>query len=193
MKNFEVLKNEIELLINSSKYEDACNLVANEFGIKIDVKFKINGKHFSCDKENRDIYEITLSKGKRAYTFDFGQSLHCSGQYIVKKSLQNKVWVSYNTNGKIYFTLEEFKKIPSFIVGNGDIIKNPKFKEPNLYDILTCLQKYDIGTFEDFCSEFGYNEDSKSAEETYNSVVEEFEVMQRFFSDEELEILSYIQ
>jgi len=32
--------------------------------------------------------------------------------------------------------------------------------EPTLYSVLACLQKYDVGTFEDFCNEFGYDTDN---------------------------------
>ena len=65
--------------------------------------------------------------------------------------------------------------------------------EPTLYDVLVCLQKYDVGTFEDFCGEFGYDEDSRTAERVYKAVVKEFEAMQRLFTEEELEILQIIE
>lgn len=65
-------------------------------------------------------------------------------------------------------------------------------EEPNLYDVLTCLQKYDVGTFEDFCGDFGYDLDSRTAEKTYKAVVKEFEAMERLFSSEELEVLNLI-
>jgi hypothetical protein len=66
-------------------------------------------------------------------------------------------------------------------------------EEPTMYDVLTCLTKYDPGTFEDFCSEFGYDEDSRKAEKIYKAVCKEFEGMKRLFSPEELDTLSYIQ
>ena len=62
--------------------------------------------------------------------------------------------------------------------------------EPNLYDVLTCLQKYDVGTFEDFCGEFGYN---RASEKTYKAVLKEFKALERLFTNEELEILQNIQ
>ena len=66
-------------------------------------------------------------------------------------------------------------------------------EEPTIYDVLTCLTKYDPGTFEDFCYEFGYDEDSRKAEKIYKAVCKEFEGMKRLFSSEELNALSYIQ
>jgi hypothetical protein len=55
--------------------------------------------------------------------------------------------------------------------------------EPTMYDVLTCLTKYDPETFEDFCSEFGYDEDSRKAEKIYNAVVREYKNVERLFGD----------
>ena len=60
-------------------------------------------------------------------------------------------------------------------------------QEPTLYDILTCLQKSDVGSFQDFCDEFGYDEDSRTAEKTYKAVCKEYAAMSRLFTEEELE------
>lgn len=60
---------------------------------------------------------------------------------------------------------------------------NAGAEEPTLYDILACLQKYDCGTFEDFCSEFGYGTDSRKAEKIYKAVCREFDAVDRLFND----------
>ncbi len=65
-------------------------------------------------------------------------------------------------------------------------------EEPTLYDVLTCLQKYDVGTFEDFCNDNGFDNDSRMAEKTYKAVVKEFQAMERLFDSEELEVLQLI-
>ena len=56
-------------------------------------------------------------------------------------------------------------------------------EDPTMYDVLTCLQKYDVGDFEDFCSEFGYDTDSRKAEKTYKAVCKEFKAVDRLFND----------
>lgn len=63
-------------------------------------------------------------------------------------------------------------------------------KEPSMYDVLACLQKYDVGSFEDFCDEFGYDlyNDSytgknKNSLKIYNAVCKEFDAVDRLFSD----------
>ena len=48
-------------------------------------------------------------------------------------------------------------------------------KEPTIYDVLACLTKYDVGSFAEFCSEFGYPPDRK-AKITYNAVCKEYEL-----------------
>lgn len=54
---------------------------------------------------------------------------------------------------------------------------------PKEYDVLACIQKSDIGTIEDFCCDFGYNEDSLKARETYFNVQKEWNNCARTFGD----------
>ena len=63
-------------------------------------------------------------------------------------------------------------------------------EKPTEYDILACLTKYDVGSFEDFCAEFGYelyNEEytsyNKNSKRTYNAVVKEYNNVMRLFKD----------
>lgn len=65
-------------------------------------------------------------------------------------------------------------------------------EEPNMYDVLTCLTKYDPYNFEDFCGDYGYDTDSRKAEKTYKAVQKEWESVERLFSDV-LEELQEIQ
>ena len=121
---------------------------ANEFATATGTKLKINcseyGKHFPEDKESRYIFNCTLTRKGKRYTFNFGQSIFA-----------------------------------------GSV-------EPTMYDILTCLTKYNPETFENFCGEYGYNTDSIKALETYKAVQREFNGVNRLFSDV-LEQLQEIQ
>lgn len=56
-------------------------------------------------------------------------------------------------------------------------------EEPTIYDILACMTKYDPGTFENFCADFGYDSDSRTAEKTYKAVCKEWEAIDRLFND----------
>ena len=55
---------------------------------------------------------------------------------------------------------------------------------PTEYDIVSCITKADPGTFEDFCSEFGYDTDSRQAEKTYRAVKSEWNKVARVFGSE---------
>lgn len=133
-----------EYLTEQGFYNKAAYKIADELGLKMkvgDYKYK---EHFG-DKVKRCVFKITLKKGGKQFSFNFGQS------------------ISEGSN------------------------------EPTLYSVLTCLQKYDVGSFENFCDDFGYDYDSRTAEKTYKAVVKEFEGMQRLFNSAELELLQNIQ
>lgn len=54
-------------------------------------------------------------------------------------------------------------------------------KEPSLYDVLACLQKNEVGTFENFCADFGYDEFDKNSKRIYKNVCKEFEGVEIVF------------
>jgi hypothetical protein len=141
----EDIKTLVEKAIDCSWYDEATNLVAKYYNIKLKVISSYYGVMKWDTKNKREVFKLQLLRGKKSYTFEFGQSA---------------------------------------VKGN---------EEPTLYDVLTCLQKYEVGTFEDFCGEFGYDNDSRTAEKTYKAVVKEFKAMERLFNSEELEVLQLIQ
>lgn len=161
------------------------------------VKYLKTGKHFEDDKEERDIYEITLKRKSRSYTFQFGQSLNNSGFYYQYRTGRTKIPLDRKYLAKDYFKgkalglIGTIKMKDSSFVPNLDILHYPK--EPTAYDVLACLQKCDPGTFEDFCSEFGYDTDSRKAEKIYKAVVNEWQNVAMLFTDKEIEQLQEIQ
>lgn len=129
------------------------------------------------------------------------------GAYKIAEALNLKMKVKHHSYGKHWEGDTDNRhrfKVTLFKEGKG-INNSPKqysFKfgqsiaegsnEPTLYDVLACLQKYEVGTFEDFCGEFGYDEDSRSAKKIYKAVLREYANMERLFTEEELEILQEI-
>lgn len=113
-------------------------------------------------------YRCTLSrKGRGHVSFDFWNS------YADEE---------YNALGtKSYRLGEHFRKYE----------RNGK-RTPTAYDLLACLQKSDPGMFENFCDEFGYDYDSRKAEQTYHAVQQEWRKIQRFFTPAEIEALQEI-
>jgi hypothetical protein len=157
------------------------------------VKYTKTGKYFDDDKQDRDIYEITLKRGNRVYTFKFGNSARNSGFYQIRQNYGGG-------KGRVYYKgqpipQEQYKTVLKDLgYCNQDlIVKNTNYAEPTAYDVLACLTKYDPGTLEDFCGDFGYDVDSKKAEKIYEAVKDEWKNVCMLFTDEEIEKLQEIQ
>ncbi len=63
---------------------------------------------------------------------------------------------------------------------------------PTAYDVLTCLTKYDPGTFDNFCGDFGYDADSRKAYKAYKAVLREWKNIELLFTPDQLELLQEI-
>ena len=151
------------------------------------AEFLRYGKHFDDDKENRDIYKITLSRKGRSYSFNFGQSINASGRFII-------VYHSDEfPRGTRIHDKAELNKSRNRYIGFGRYYENNKdFAEPTPYCVLAGLQRNEVGTLEDFCDEFGYDTDSRKAEKVYNAVVNEYNNLKMLFNDKELEKMAEI-
>lgn len=176
-----------------SSYEVQANEFLKATNTEFKAEFLNHGKHFEGDEQTRDIYIVTLKRGNREYKFNFGQSINCSGEYIVRESLRNKLLFEKDFRGKYAFTTAERKKLFLPEQLKKDVFKNENFSVPTAYDVLTCLQKYDVGTLENFCSEFGYDTDSKKAEKIYNAVLNEYKNVCMLWNETEIEQLQEIQ
>lgn len=116
------------------EYEKQANDFAKKYGVKL-TELSMRVGSMWGEKQQRCIFKMRLSRNRKSYTFDFGQSL-----------------VKWNT-------------------------------PPTMYDVLSCVQKYDVESFEDFCRYYGYDEDSRSADRTYKAVCKEYQAMERLFGD----------
>lgn len=148
--------------IEKADYDEQAAIFLEHTGATITTKFLRFDTYFKDDKEKRDIYEVTMTRGSRSYIFTFGQSIAKSGDVEI-----------IGQDGTEYKKRERIK--------------------PSHYDILSCVQKYDVGTFEDFCSDFGYDTDSISGKETYEAVRNEYLNMAKLFNNDELELMRLIQ
>lgn len=73
-----------------------------------------------------------------------------------------------------------------------ELLKNIEQLYPSAYDVLASMSGYYPETFEDFCSEFGYDEDSIKAKETFEAVQKEELGLRRIFTTDQLEKLAEI-
>lgn len=141
-------KHTMEQTTEKNEYDLQAEKFLTDHGIKFTAKYITHGIHFPGDKDGRDIWRLTLTRGNtrgRRISVRFGQSVASQGE------------------------------------------------TPRAYSLLTCLTKYDPGTFSEFCREYGYDEDSRSAERTYKAVVKEWKQVAGFFSSAEIEALGEIQ
>ena len=168
-----------------STYEQQANDFLTKTGTTLKVDFLRNDFYFHKDTEKRDIYKCTLIRGERTYSFEFGQSV-MESQYYQDNTIKER---SYTMNGKP----RTGNYILSSIPPNQRDYSLVKGKVPNDYDILACIEKNNPGTFEEFCSEFGYDEDSRSAEKTFIAVRDQFLNIERLFTHEEMDELREIQ
>jgi len=130
---------------------------------QIEIEFSRTGKYFDDDKEERDIYSVTLRRGSDHYTFTFGQSLAASEQF------------KPDPYG------EHVMRLPS---------RNRC--QPSAYSILSCLVSTNPGVFEEWCGEFGYDTDSRKAEKTWRACVEQYLKLDAMYTREELNALGEI-
>lgn len=181
----------------TTDYQQQANEFLTSTGTEISIDFIRSGKHFSDDKEVRDIYLITLKRGRSSWSFEFGQSLNDSGFYYTKG--KQKIELDRKYLAKDYFKGKSLGLAGTIKLKDWDFLNNGKSDiihypvAPDAYSVLATITKNDPGTFEDFCSEFGYDEDSKKAEKIYKSVVDEYKNVCSLFTDSEIEILQDIQ
>ena len=180
-----------------NEYDKQAQDFCEKYGVTININFLKYDYHFENDKEKRDIYKVVISRGNRTMSVEFGQSMAKSG-FIAEYGRMKIVLPISDSQRNLYLAkhglLVNFAKQHTgydFLSVSKDKLRKPE--KPTSYDILTCLQKYDVGTFEEFCSEFGYNTDSIEALRTYKAVVSEYKDVISLFNDEEMGKLQEIQ
>lgn len=190
--------------MEKSKYNEQAEQFLKDTDTKFNAKFIKHDVHFEGDKEERDIYKITLTRGSRVYEFDFGQSIACSGKYRVHgignnqlDNMRDKEFVKAFRNGQRLFNAIPILKITHSVYGgklvkNRDFTENKEFAEPAAYDVLACLDVID-GDFEEFCGNFGYDTDSIKSSKIFKAIEKQSEQLKMLFSDSEIEKLQNIQ
>jgi len=131
-------------------------------------------------------YDITIKReNKDNYSFSFWNSIANKEKIEFIKEARERGYIGGGFNSlalKKYIKPLEIREIQKEY-------KENKFK-PCEYDILACITKNDPESFGDFCAEFGYSEFcedcgdiNKENYKVYKSVVNEWENINRLFSD----------
>lgn len=135
------------------------------------------------EKERRNLYEITLTTPKGSMIFDFWDSIY--NTEISTMDIEEYAKKRFHCEYK-YLTFDDS------LICRVEFSENKKLARPSEYDILSCLSKYDPGTFEDFCAEYGYCADSIRALNIYRDVQKEYSQLVRIFTPEQMEMLAEI-
>ena len=161
-------------------------------GCKMTITFKETRKYFPNDKETRDVYEVLIERGNRKWKFEFGNSISDSEFVAVYGKSRCKIPSEMRTKSNQEITLYVKWNLKSdFGTVKSDHIKRPA--PPSEYSVLACITKWDPESFEYFCSEVGYDTDSKTADRVYAGVKEEWLNVCRIWNDSEIEELCEIQ
>lgn len=175
-----------------TNYEKQATDFLEKTGCKMTITYKENRKYFPNDKETRDVYDIEIKRGSRVWKFEFGNSMNDSEFVAVYGKTKYPIPASFREKSNSEIALYVKQNLQSdFGTVKADHIIRPV--EPSEYSVLSCLTKYDPESFENFCSEYGYDEDSRTAERTYNAVVKEWQNVCMIWTDDEIEELREIQ
>lgn len=136
-------------------------------------------------KKKRNWYDVTITTPRGKMTFTFWDSIH-------NTEISTMTFEEY-AKKKLKYNRVEDMSYGEKVKAKNDLARLKTDAVPNEYDVLACLEKYDVGTFEDFCSELGYDEDSRTAERIYIAVIKEYKDLTRIFTEEQMEELSEIQ
>lgn len=136
----------------------------------------IHGRHYRCELLKKDYFVY----------FDFWNSYRNEElNYII----ENRDWFYHPES----LSLDSKRLLDGHGLRAGySLLKGLKKVKVEAYDLLSCLQKSEIGTFQNFCNEFGYDSDSIRALKTYESVCGEYQKVKGFFTSEELKELQEI-
>lgn len=176
-----------------SEYTIQAQNFLDKNGITFNAEFVKNDFHFEGDNDKRDIYKCTFTRKGKSFSLMFGNSISKSLKFEdkVSKRVYTPTGKSAGNHSYKYLKPEMFPQNKAQEMGcDFKIIQGEK---PTAYDVLACLTKYDPVDFETFCSNYGYDTDSRKAKKTFKAVEKEYVQVVKFFTSEEIEELQEIQ
>lgn len=169
-----------------NEYLEQANNLLNKANAKCEIVYGgISRNENWKEKEKRNWYDVTITTPRGKMTFTFWDSIH-------NTEISTMTFEEY-AKKKLKYNRVEDMSYGEKVKAKNDLARLKADAVPNEYDVLACLEKYDPGTFEDFCSELGYNEDSRTAERIYIAVIKEYKDLIRIFTEEQMEELREIQ
>lgn len=126
--------------------------------LTVKIEFLFHGKmpwDEPTSKATRDVYLVTLTnENGKTYQTQYGQSLVKSDP----RKMSDDALKCYFSNSKDYHDFKDGLTLRKKIA---------QIEKPSIADVLYSIERNDPETFEDFCSNFGYNNDSIKAHKIY--------------------------
>lgn len=167
-KKFNDLKNGKEVqvgyfdLFQHSDFPRRLKTLLNQIKVYVSVE-SLKRIYFQDDKEKRTVLNIRIIRAEKEISFLFGCSIN-----------DTELFNNLNTRGNEPYILAGIKFIKSL-----------------LYTILCCCKSdfYIPIDFDDFCLEFGYNNDSIKAKRVWEECLKQSSKLQKIFLEKEVECL----
>jgi len=160
-----------------SEYEKQAREFAEKCGLSMTAVYL--GHYARISAHVTAQHRITLTRpGRAPFMFNFSTSINDSWQYSEPGKFKPTPGLPARIDLEKFFTA-----IPETPFNYRGARVDKRKKAPILYDVLACLTKYEPGSFKNFCAEYGYSDDSISARDTWQAITEEWENVQRMFSD----------
>ncbi len=154
---------------------------------ELEISFKLVSveRYFDADKEDRIKANIIIKRGGRIINFDYGMSIRDT-KIIMSDPIK------FNSGGGLIDVGTSKKYFRNYY--QAKLFKQnevKKIKERLLYDVLTCCgMDYNISIdFDDFCSNFGYDNDSIKAKNTWEKSLKQSSKLQKIFNDDDVSCL----
>lgn len=122
-------------------------------------------------------YRITIkNKAGKDYTFEYWNSIE-------------------NSYGRRIKALDRMELFPSKEDLTFDKVRRSA-KKPSEYDVFACISSdigYHLMTFDEFCDNLGYDNDSIKAKKIYDNTIEHSLQLSRIFTEDQINLLREIQ
>lgn len=168
-----------EYTLQAKRFLENCNaqMTINYMGLR----------NSNWDDELHDFYMVNIVTPKGTMTVNFYDSLY-------NTQLNNLSFDKlYEKRTNHYYDSLQLHERTKFI---KQIKKEREERKVTEYDILSSLEKYDVGSMDEFKQEFGYEinnaKDLTNFINTYNAVVEQYRDICRCFTTKQIEALREI-
>ena len=180
--------------LKKSEYDIQAETFVKETNLNIKKIYTGHRFYFPGDKERRACFTIIVIRGNKSITFDYGNSIFKS--YMIKNWDNEKVISrkAYRPLNQRDLALKEVNEDLKRLGPGRYKLLTESETAPSDYTILAtmAMESQCPDTFEDFCSDYGYDLDSITARDIFLKSLKIASDIKRLFNDEELDLLREI-